>query len=134
MHYTHHILRGAFYTIQIFPGLRLVAMNMNYCSFENIWLFLNATDPLQQLQWLANILQQSENINEKVHIIGHHPPSSCLDSWSFNYYRIVNRYENTIAGQFFGHSHKDLFKVFYDIDDLTRPISIAYLGKLLNGN
>lgn len=63
-----------------------------------------------------------------MHIIGHHPPSSCLDSWGYNYYRIVNRYENTISGQFFGHSHKDLFKIFYDIQNVSRAINVAYLG------
>lgn len=27
----------------------------------------------------------------QVHIIGHIPPAHCLRSWSWNYYRIVNR-------------------------------------------
>lgn len=46
------ILRGAFYTTIIRPGLRLISMNMNYCAPENYWLFVNTTDPLDQLQWV----------------------------------------------------------------------------------
>jgi sphingomyelin phosphodiesterase len=45
-------------------------MNTNYCPKENFWLLINATDPLNQLDWLAKTLQESEDKNEKVHIIG----------------------------------------------------------------
>jgi len=47
------ILRGAFYTTIVRPGLRLISLNMNYCAPENYWLFINATDPLDQLQWVC---------------------------------------------------------------------------------
>lgn len=51
-----------------------------------------------------------------VFVIGHIPPGSndCFQVWSQNYYRIVNRYESTIAAQFFGHTHQDEFELFYD--------------------
>ena len=65
---------------------------------------------------------------KKVHIIGHIDPSQCLESWSSNYYRIVNRYESTIVGQFFGHSHKDEISLFYDLENITRAVNIAYLA------
>lgn len=112
----------------MYQGLRLVSLNMNYCPGENFYLYINSTDPLGQLAWLLNILQESENIGEKVHIIGHIHPDSCLNSFSENYYRIVNRYESTIVGQFFGHSHSDEFKVFYDLNNLTRAVGISYIS------
>lgn len=82
----------------------------------------NSTDPMSQLQWLINELQMAEAANEKVHIIGHIPPGSedCLKTWSHNYYEIVARYENTIAAQFFGHTHHDEIEVFYDPNDLSK--------------
>ena len=46
------ILRGAFYTTIVRPGLRLISLNMNYCAEDNFWLFINSTDPLNQLQWV----------------------------------------------------------------------------------
>ncbi|CAF2610652.1 unnamed protein product [Rotaria sp. Silwood2] len=121
------ITRGAFYTTIVRPGLRLISLNMNYCSSENYWLFINATDPLGQLQWLIQWLQYAEDHDEKVHIIGHHPPRSCLAAFSWNFHKIINRYENTIAGQFYGHTHNDEFIVFYDEIEKQRPVSMAYV-------
>ncbi|CAM2712972.1 unnamed protein product [Rotaria socialis] len=125
------ILNGAFYTALVRPGLRLISLNMNYCTSDNFWLIINSTDPLGQLQWLIGWLQYAEDHEEKVHIIAHQPPSSCLAAYSWNFYKIVNRYENTIAGQFFGHAHAEELKVFYDEVDTQRPVSMAYIGPSL---
>lgn len=38
------------------------------------------------------------------------------------------RFEGTIAGQFFGHTHVDEFEMFYDEETLTRPVSIAFIA------
>ena len=46
------ILNGAFYSTVIRPGLRLISMNMNYCTTDNYWIVINSTDPLGQLQWV----------------------------------------------------------------------------------
>ncbi|CAF1539956.1 unnamed protein product, partial [Didymodactylos carnosus] len=121
------ILYGAFYTTLVRKRLRLISLNMNYCSSENYWLFINSTDPLDQLQWFVSWLQYAEDHNEKVHIIAHHPPRSCLASFSWNFYKIINRYENTISGQFYGHTHNDEIIMFYDEIDKIRPVSMAYV-------
>lgn len=119
---------AGFYTVKLSPGLRLVSLNMNFCSIGNFWLLINSTDPAGQLQWLVGVLQDAEDHKEKVHIIGHIPPAYCMRSWSWNYYRIVNRYESTISAQFFGHTHVDEFEMFYDEETLTRPVSVAFLS------
>ncbi|KAK2828672.1 hypothetical protein Q5P01_019706 [Channa striata] len=119
---------GGFYTVEVQPGLRVVSLNMNFCARENFWLMVNSTDPANQLQWLIHTLQASENKGEKVHIIGHIPPGLCLGSWNWNYYQIVNRYESTIAGQFFGHTHRDEFQMFYDEATMTRPLGVAFIA------
>ncbi|XP_042355498.1 sphingomyelin phosphodiesterase [Plectropomus leopardus] len=119
---------GGFYTSEIQPGLRVVSLNMNFCAQENFWLMVNSTDPANQLQWLVHILQASEDKGEKVHIIGHIPPGLCLGSWSWNYYHIINRYESTITGQFFGHTHLDEFQMFYDEATMTRPLGVAFIA------
>ena len=38
------------------------------------------------------------------------------------------RYESTIAGQFYGHTHFDHFEVFYDLATLKRPTGVAYIS------
>ncbi|CAL8364705.1 unnamed protein product [Lota lota] len=119
---------GGFYSVLVQPGLRMVSLNMNFCARENFWLMVNSTDPANQLQWLVHILQASEDLGEKVHIIGHIPPGLCLSSWSWNYYHILNRYESTITGQFFGHTHVDEFQMFYDEETMTRPVGVAFIA------
>ncbi|XP_019613437.1 PREDICTED: sphingomyelin phosphodiesterase-like [Branchiostoma belcheri] len=125
-----NIERGAFYSVLVRPGLRLISINTNYCNTRNWWLLLNTTDPAGQLQWLAGQLQQAEDMGEKVHIIGHIPPGTgdCMKAWSWNYYKIIDRYESTVAAQFFGHTHRDHFELFYDMKNRTRPTNIAYIG------
>lgn len=53
------------------PGLRVISLNMNFCSRENFWLMVNSTDPANQLQWLVHILQASEDKGEKVSRAAH---------------------------------------------------------------
>ncbi|CAB3240613.1 unnamed protein product [Arctia plantaginis] len=127
---SHTVRRGAFYSVLVRPGFRIISLNMNYCNNKNWWLLMNSTDPATELQWLIYELQSAEFSGEKVHIIGHIPPghSDCLKVWSRNYYAIVNRYESTITAQFFGHTHFDEFEVFYDPHDIGRATSIAYVG------
>lgn len=117
---SHTIRRGAFYSVLVRPGFRVISLNMNYCNNKNWWLLLNSTDPATELQWFIYELQSAEFSNEKVHIIGHIPPghSDCLKVWSRNYYKIISRYESTITAQFFGHTHYDEFEVFYDPAEL----------------
>ena len=51
------IENGAFYTTLIRRGLRLIALNMNYCTSDNYWLVINSTDPLGQLQWVRSFFE-----------------------------------------------------------------------------
>lgn len=124
------VRRGAYYSVLVHPGLRVISLNMNYCNSQNWWMLLNTTDPTGELQWLIAELQKSEDAGEKVHILGHIPPgyTDCLKSWSWNYYRIVNRYQNTITGQFFGHTHTDEFEVFYDTATFKTPVDVAFIA------
>jgi len=55
------IVRGGFYTTIVRPGLRLISLNMNYCAPDNYWLFINATDPLDQLQWVSFQIEKEDD-------------------------------------------------------------------------
>ncbi|XP_071804161.1 sphingomyelin phosphodiesterase-like [Asterias amurensis] len=126
---TSTIIKGGYYTVPVYPGLRVISLNMNMCNNQNWWLLDNEVDPANELQWLIDVLQKAEDENEFVHILGHIPPGSgdCLPQWSWNYNQIINRYESTIRGQFFGHTHKDSFELFYD-EKTKRPTSMLYNG------
>ncbi|GFO01813.1 sphingomyelin phosphodiesterase [Plakobranchus ocellatus] len=122
------VQKGAYYTVSPHPGFRIISLNTNYCNSGNWWMLINTTDPTGELTWLIKTLQSAENAGEKVHILGHIPPGDqgCLKAWSWNYYRVVNRYQNIIAGQFYGHTHYDSFQVFYDETTLSKPVGVAY--------
>jgi len=122
------VRKGAFYSINVSPGLRVISLNMNYCMKMNLWLLLNSTDPAEQLQWLVYELQLAELNNEKVHILGHVPPGNmdCVRVWSRNFNKIINRYAHIVTGQFYGHTHNDEFQIFYN--DENYPTNIAYVA------
>ena len=57
---------GAYYTVLVKPGFRIISMNTNYCNHLNFWLALNVTDPAGELLWLTKVLQAAEDKKEKV--------------------------------------------------------------------
>ncbi|GFS20588.1 sphingomyelin phosphodiesterase [Elysia marginata] len=122
------VFRCAAYSYSPYPGFRIISVNNNYCNTLNFWLLLNATDPCGGLQWLIQELQAAEDKDEKVHLLLHIPPgsSSCLKAWSWNFYTIISRYENTVVNQFYGHEHRDYFHVFLDDTSFRRPTGVGF--------
>ena len=134
--------------ILVKDDLRVISLNTNFCNNFNFWLLLNFNDPHRHLHWMYRQLHKAEVNKERVYILGHIAPGtrSCLGKNSFNhdqywicnilvlgrwsreYNRIVRRFRNTIAGQFFGHTHHDEFQVFFKDDNDTEAISMAYLA------
>lgn len=132
------ITKDGFYAVTVQPGLKIISLNTNFCHDKNFWLYINSTDPGNQLEWLIHELQISELEHEQVHIIGHIPPGTidCLKAWSRNFNKIVRRFSKTITGQFYGHTHQDEFELLYDQDGSERhsvakpwkPISTAFIA------
>uniref|UniRef100_A0A1X7T6Y9 Sphingomyelin phosphodiesterase n=1 Tax=Amphimedon queenslandica TaxID=400682 RepID=A0A1X7T6Y9_AMPQE len=118
---------GGFYSID-FNGLRVISLQTNYYNNQNWWLWINSTDPDGMLHWFIEKLLDAEAKGMKVHVLGHIPPDK--HSWGQNYKKIVSRFENTIAGQFFGHTHSDTFTVLMDFETSStpRPYSVWYNG------
>ncbi|KAG1683692.1 Sphingomyelin phosphodiesterase [Nymphon striatum] len=120
-HVSETINKGAYYSVLVYPGFRIISINSNYCNNQNWWLLVNSTDPAQELQWLVFQLQKAEKAREKVHIIGHIPPGSpdCLFV-----------YQDTVVAQFYGHAHVDEFQIFYErlSHGRRKPINVAYVG------
>ncbi|EPB80531.1 Ser/Thr phosphatase family protein [Ancylostoma ceylanicum] len=94
------------------------------------FLYVNQTDPDGTLTWLIKQLKDAEAAGDLVHILAHIPggDSEALEGWALNYYKVVNRFQNTIAGQFFGHTHSEEFYVTYEDPESasTRPTSVVY--------
>ncbi|XP_055710731.1 sphingomyelin phosphodiesterase-like [Phlebotomus papatasi] len=122
------VRRGGYYTVLVRPGLRVIALNNNDCYTFNFWLMYDPLYPQGQMQWFHDTLLAAEAANEKVHIIGHIPSGggSCHRVYSREYARIVERFWNTISGQFMGHTHADQFTVFYAQSNPSQAVNVQW--------
>ena len=59
---------------------------------------------------------------------------STVDKWSHEYNRLVQRFNNTISGQFFGHTHFDEFQTFFTKATPYHPVGVAFLGPSLTSH
>ncbi|XP_063883704.1 sphingomyelin phosphodiesterase-like isoform X2 [Scylla paramamosain] len=124
------VRRGGFYQYSPVSGLRVISLNMNFCNTINWWLLIRNEDPVEQLKWFVETLGNAEAAGEAVHIIGHIPTGGgdCEHTWSHVFNQIVYRYESTIRGIFFGHTHGDSWSVYYDMDTYTRPVAVSFIS------
>jgi sphingomyelin phosphodiesterase len=112
-----------FYSSKV-PGtnLRIISLNTNMYYKLNFYMYQSEMekDPNGQLAWLLNELTDAETVGDRAYIIGHMPMghSDAFQDGSNGFDQIVHRFSNTIAGMFFGHTHKDEFQISYsDYDD-----------------
>uniref|UniRef100_A0A914DSH6 Sphingomyelin phosphodiesterase n=1 Tax=Acrobeloides nanus TaxID=290746 RepID=A0A914DSH6_9BILA len=118
------------YMVKVYPGLRLISLNNLYGDPYNLFLLLNQTDPDGTMSWLSEQLAIAEYAGDKVQIVAHIPGSAseAYEGWAINYYNLVNRFEDTIVAQFFGHTHSEQYYMYYlDPEDATsRPTSVIF--------
>lgn len=128
------------------PNHRVISWNTNLGYRFNWWLLLtrrDEPDPDGVFSWLIDELLQAEKRGERVYLIGHMSP---LDSDAFSWFgrefaRVISRFSGTIAGQFYGHTHRDEFQMFYSAvpgtpetsfkENYGSPIHVAYVGPSL---
>lgn len=130
-HHGHYVMRPR-------RGLRVLVLNTDYWYRHNPMNYVRTADPdaSGMLRWLTDALQAAEDAHERVWIVGHIPPGYSQDALpapSALMARIVQRYTHTIAAMFFGHSHEDVFSVYY-ADGATSDrdaVGIALIGPSL---
>uniref|UniRef100_A0A6B2E6Q2 Sphingomyelin phosphodiesterase n=1 Tax=Phlebotomus kandelakii TaxID=1109342 RepID=A0A6B2E6Q2_9DIPT len=121
---------AGYYTVKLYNGLRVIAINNNFCYHTNYWLLHNTTYFAQQLNWLQEVLQRATTAREKVHIIAHIPSNErdCFGPWAREYRKLVEKFSPIISGIFNGHTHEDEFNVFYSKSDPSKALSVAWNG------
>jgi sphingomyelin phosphodiesterase acid-like 3 len=119
-----------FYAASPVKGLRLIAMNtvIYNWQFKTVDGTQQLADGNAQMTFLANQLADAEAKREKVYIAMHIPPgvdahsgndmwvnlSSGKNSWLNNFLNLTDRYQSTIAGILYGHTHMDELRRLYD--------------------
>ncbi|XP_069344020.1 cyclic GMP-AMP phosphodiesterase SMPDL3A isoform X1 [Eulemur rufifrons] len=115
---------GGFYSQKVGtnPNLRIISLNTNLYYGPNV-MTLNKTDPANQFEWLESTLNSSQQNKEQVYIIAHVPvgylPSSrsitaMRENYNEKLLNIFRKYSDIIAGQFYGHTHRDSIMVLSD--------------------
>uniref|UniRef100_A0A8C3R779 Sphingomyelin phosphodiesterase acid like 3A n=1 Tax=Cyanoderma ruficeps TaxID=181631 RepID=A0A8C3R779_9PASS len=131
--------KGGFYT-QLFESsnshqaLRIISLNTNLYYSPNS-VTVNITDPANQFAWLEEILETSSQKKEKVYIIGHVPvgylpyarnTTAIREYYNERLVKIFRRYSSVIAGQFFGHTHRDSIMVL--LDEEEKPVNSLFVA------
>lgn len=124
------VTSGGYYTTLVKPGLRLIALNDNVCFVLNWWLLYEVETVRAQFQWLHDVLLAAERNGEKAHILSHIPngDEDFHKPCSREFRRIVDRFHDTIVGQFHGHSEYFGFEIFHWNNEITSPVNVAWSG------
>uniref|UniRef100_A0A1L8DPU1 Sphingomyelin phosphodiesterase n=1 Tax=Nyssomyia neivai TaxID=330878 RepID=A0A1L8DPU1_9DIPT len=124
------VRHGGYYTVVVRPNFRIITLNNNECYTYNFWVLYDPQYGRTQLQWLHDTLLEAEASGQKVHIIGHIPSGSsdCFHVYAREYARIVERFWNTISGQFMGHTHSDQFTIFYAQSNPFQAVNVQWNG------
>ena len=84
-------------------------------------------DPGDMLAWLDETFYEMEANGEIAILIGHIPPGSdsCLNQWAQRYRALMDRYQNVIRLQFFGHVHSERHNTIRAINT-DNPVGINF--------
>jgi len=128
-----------YYSLEIIKGLKIISINTQWMDILNFYLYKNETEDVgRQFDWLKEELLIAERNNEKVYILGHHPPGinedvKMLPNWIPNklkiFHEIFKRFNNTIIAGFYGHKHIDSFRLF--LNENRIPFGINLMGSAI---
>ncbi|XP_003781891.1 acid sphingomyelinase-like phosphodiesterase 3a [Otolemur garnettii] len=115
---------GGFYSQKVaaIPNLRIISLNTILYYSPNI-MTLDKTDPANQFEWLESTLNSSQQNKEQVYIIAHVPvgylpqvknTTAIREAYNEKLINIFRKYSDVIAGQFYGHTHRDSIMVLSD--------------------
>lgn len=106
-------------------GIRLIALNTVIYSpkFEAVEGSTQAALGNEQMTWLASQLKEAKAKKEKVYIAMHIPPGldykknamwTNAQPWERQLLSLCTKYQSTIAGVLFSHTHMDELRRLYD--------------------
>jgi sphingomyelin phosphodiesterase len=108
---------GSYSAIHPNSNLRIISYNSIFYYNYNFYMYQDPMekDPNGQFEWLIKELQAAEDAGQRAWLISHIPSGSTDHFRDYSQYfdQIVQRYEATIAGLFYGHTHMDEFQIAY---------------------
>jgi sphingomyelin phosphodiesterase len=129
---------GSYSILHPDSNLKIISVNTMFWMKLNFWLYEETMelDPAGVLEFLVQELDESEKGGQRVWIIGHIAPglTDFLYDYSASFDEIVQRYHETIAGMFWGHTHRDQFEISYkNYTDQTAEgaVAVSYITSSL---
>ncbi|KAH8428809.1 sphingomyelin phosphodiesterase [Aspergillus melleus] len=114
---SYSILHGAENNNKDAAPLRIISYNSVLYYKYNFYAYTDPmpADPDGLLAWLIDELTAAESAGQRVWLVAHipHGGPDTLHDYSAAFDRVVNRFADTIAALFYGHTHTDLFQVSY---------------------
>uniref|UniRef100_A0A8C5PX50 Acid sphingomyelinase-like phosphodiesterase n=1 Tax=Leptobrachium leishanense TaxID=445787 RepID=A0A8C5PX50_9ANUR len=135
-----YTLRKGGYYSQIYRSspsaqpLRIISLNTNLYYGPNK-VTINMTDPAGQFEWLEDTLYASRQHKEKVYIIAHVPigflpyfafTSAIQKPFNERLVTIFRNYSDVLAGQFYGHIHRDSIMVL--LNEKENPVGSVFIA------
>ena len=119
-------------------GLVIISLNSDVWYYFNLYAYVsvNKVDITGMFGILIDYLLEAEEQNQGVWLIQHVNVGGSTDYEALPaatdlYYQIVDRFNNTIRGTFFGHTHEDELGVFYTnnatVQTAQTAASVAYI-------
>lgn len=111
----HDFLKGGYYVVQVTGRLRVIVMNNLYDDTYDIAIG-KAKDPGNQTSWLEASLLEAKAQGQNVWLVGHIPPNTGEADVRYRHLlgEMTKKYGDIIAGQLFGHTHRDSFFLYID--------------------
>ncbi|XP_037541593.1 acid sphingomyelinase-like phosphodiesterase 3a [Nematolebias whitei] len=126
--------QGGFYSQLVKPGLRLVSLNtILYYGPDQVTV--DMTDPAGQFVWLEKTLDQAAQNLEKVYVIAHVPvgylpfygnTTAIRKAHNERLVAIFRKFSHVVAGQFYGHTHRDSIMVL--LDQQGKPVNSLFVS------
>ncbi|XP_077366684.1 cyclic GMP-AMP phosphodiesterase SMPDL3A [Festucalex cinctus] len=126
--------QGGFYSQLVRAGLRVVSVN-SILYYGPDRATAHMSDPAGQYEWLEDTLKKADSDAEKVFLISHVPlgflpfarnVTAIRSEHNDRLVDICRRYSHVIAGQFYGHTHKDSVMVLLDHQD--EPVNSLFVS------
>lgn len=119
-------------------GLVIISLNSDVWYFFNLYAYIggNNIDTTGIFSILIDYLLEAEAADQAVWLIQHVNTGGSTDYEALPaatdlYYQIIDRFNNTIRGTFFGHTHADELGVFYTnngtVQTADTATSMAYI-------
>jgi len=104
---------------KVYDKVNVIAINTEATYNANFYLISDRSDPGNQLAWLEEKLATMEKNGEIAILIGHHPPASeaGLYEWGARFRILMDRYQQIVRLNFFGHVHSEEHNVIKSWED-----------------